>query len=114
MSISEKVSSLAGGLVMKEDSPLLLIHPILDAATGPFQGMEDMDRAADVATTDNISGSFSPSTESTVTITCTSFLNPLGKRGLIERSISLAFSMASSDGLPSRFTQPEPLILPPA
>ena len=82
--------------------------------TGPFQGIGEIAKAAEAATTDRTSGEFSPSTDKTVAIICTSFLNSFGKSGLTERSIRRAVRVASSVGRPSLFTHLLPLILPPA
>ncbi len=91
-----------------------LIYPTRTPAIGPFHGIGEMAIAAEVATNPNTSGSFSPSTESTVIITCTSCLYAFGNNGRIDRSITRPASTASSVGLPSRFTQRDPLIRPPA
>ena len=53
---------------------------MLKAAETPFKAM--------------ISKGISLSLDSVVAITCTSFLNPLGNRGLIGLSISLSVSIA--------------------
>ena len=63
-------------------------RPTRTAASGPFHGTVERLSAAEAATTPRMSASFSWSAESTVTKTCTSFLNPSGKSGRIERSIS--------------------------
>ncbi|EKD86184.1 MAG: hypothetical protein ACD_37C00428G0003 [uncultured bacterium] len=76
--------------------------------------MGDICNAADVATIERVSGSFTLSTDRIVTTTWTSLLKLFGKSGRIDRSISLPERIASSDGLPSLFTQRDPLILPPA
>src|ERR1035437_10118998 len=84
------------------------------APTGPFQGIGEIAKAAEAATTAKTSGEFSPSTDKIVAIIWTSFLNSLGKSGLTERSMRRPERMASSVGLPSLLTHLEPLILPPA
>ena len=81
---------------------------------GPFHGMGEIAMAAETATSANTSASFSPSTDNTVIITCTSRLNAFGKSGRIDRSMTRPANTASSVGLPSRLTHRDPLILPPA
>ena len=97
-------------MVMCEDP----LHPILVVPIGPFHGIFEIASAAEVVMLAKMSGLFSPSTDKTVTITWTSFFNAFGKKGRIERSIIRAVKIASSDGLPSLFTQRLPFILPPA
>ena len=63
--------------------------------------MFDIERAVDTPFRANISKGVSLSLESVVAITCTSFLNPLGKRGLIGLSINLQVKIACVVGLPS-------------
>ncbi len=89
-------------------------YPMRVAPIGPFQGIREIAIAAETAFKATISGSFSPSTERTVTITWTWFLKAFGKSGLMDRSIRRPASVASSDGRPSLLTQRLPLILPPA
>src|SRR5579885_2132670 len=84
------------------------------APIGPFQGIGDIASAAETAIIESTSDSFSPSTDKTVTTTCTSFLYSLGKRGRIDLSISRPVRTASSVGLPCLLTQRLPLIRPPA
>ena len=71
-------------------------RPTRTAASGPFHGTVERLSAAEAATTPRMSASFSWSAESTVTKTCTSFLNPSGNSGRIERSISRAARISSS------------------
>ena len=72
-----------------------------------------MVRAAEAAIMARMSGSFSPSWASTVTITWVSFLNPGGNSGRIGRSIRREVSVSFSVGRPSRLKKP-PGILPAA
>jgi hypothetical protein len=51
----------------KTNSPLTF--PTLTAATGPFHGIFEIASAAEAAIIESVSGSFSPSIESTVTTT---------------------------------------------
>ena len=84
------------------------------APTGPFHGIFEIERAMLTALIAKMSGSLTPSTDKTFTITCTSFLSSFGNSGRIERSISLPVKTASSVGRPSLFTHLDPLIFPPA
>src|SRR5206468_12469233 len=88
-------------------------RPTRTAAIGPFQGTLDISSAADAAVTPRTSASFSWSADRTYTYTWISFLNPSGKSGRIERSITRAERISSSEGRPSRFRKP-PGILPAA
>ena len=87
--------------------------PIRTAPTGPAQGMFDTESAKDAAFIASITGSFS-STEITVTITCTAWRIDCSKSGRRVRSITREARIASSDGLPSRFTKRLPEIFPEA
>ncbi len=87
--------------------------PTRTAASGPFQGMDERLSAMEAAVTPRTSASFSWSAESTVTKTWTSFLNPSGKSGRIDRSISRQARISLSLGRPSRLRNP-PGILPAA
>src|SRR3989344_1688868 len=82
---------------------VLSFSPTFKDATGPFQGMLEVASAADAPTIARVAGSFSPSTDSTIAITWTSFLKDLGNKGRIERSIRREVRISSSDGLPSLF-----------
>ena len=62
-------------------------RPTRTAASGPFQGTVERPSAVAAATTPRTSASFSWSADSTVTKTCTSFLNPSGNSGRMDRSI---------------------------
>jgi hypothetical protein len=88
-------------------------RPTRTAAKGPFHGTEERLSAVDAATTPSVSASFSWSADSTVTNTCTSFLNPSGNNGRIDRSMIRPARISSSDGRPSRLRKP-PGILPAA
>ncbi len=94
--------------------PLSPTIPTLIVLIGPFHGIFEIDKAAEVAILASISGSFSPSTESTLIITWISFFSSFGKSGLIDLSIRRAVKIASSVGLPSLFTHLLPFIRPPA
>ena len=72
------------------------------APKGPSMGMSDSDKAAEAPRIASTSVGFSLSTESTVMTTWISSLIPLGKRGRRGLSVSLAVSVASWVGLPSR------------
>ena len=91
-----------------------LTFPILIAPNGPFHGILETANAKELATIPKISGSFSPSKDTQLTITCTSFLKSFGNKGRTALSIILEVKMASSDGLDSLFKNLEPKILPAA
>ena len=78
------------GLVQGENNPASIAfkNTIDNAAETPFNA--------------SMSRGVSRSLESVVIMTWTSFLNPLGNRGLIGLSISLSVRMACVVGLPSR------------
>ena len=92
---------------------LFSTRPTRTAARGPFHGTTERLSAAAAAMTPRMSASFSWSAESTVTKTCTSFLNPSGNSGRIERSMRRLARISLSDGRPSRLRNP-PGILPAA
>ena len=93
------------------NSPLTL--PTLTDAIGPFQGIDDSINAAEAPTPASTSAIFSPSLCKTVIITCVSFLNPFGKRGLIGLSVTRLVNTSCSAGRASRLKKP-PGIFPPA
>ena len=101
-SSSEFSHSSGVGLIINFPSTL----PTLTPAIGPLNGIFEMDTASDDASIAVNSGEQSWSTDNTVEITCTSFLNPSGNNGLIGRSIILAARVAASLGLPSLFINP--------
>ena len=72
-----------------------------------------MAKAAEVPIKAAISVSFCLSAETTVQITCTSFMNPLGNKGRIGRSIKRLVKVSFSEGRASRLKKP-PGILPTA
>lgn len=78
------------------------MRPTRTAAMGPSQGMSESMRAALAAMGPRMSGGFFWSAERTVTMIWTSWRNPLGKRGLMGRSVMRAERMAFSPGRPSR------------
>ena len=102
--ISERV-----GLMMYFPS----ILPTRTDAIGPFHGIVDVIKAADAPTPASTSAIFSPSLCKTVIMIWVSFLNPLGNKGRIGRSVTLLVSTSCSDGLASRLKKP-PGIFPPA
>ncbi len=81
--------------------------------TGPPNGMSEIVSAVEAPMIERISGSFSWSAESVVTVICTSFRIPLGKSGRRGRSVRRAVRMPAVLGRPSRRNQP-PGILPAA
>jgi hypothetical protein len=83
------------------------------APSGPFHGTVERLSAVEAAMTPRMSASFSWSADSTYTKTWTSFLNPSGKSGRIDRSITRAETISWSEGRPSRLRNP-PGILPAA
>ena len=91
-----------------------LILPTRTAATGPSKGISEIAKAMLAALTATISGSCSPSIESTVATTCTSLRIPSGNIGRKVRSITRPVKIASSVARPSRLTQRLPLIFPAA
>jgi hypothetical protein len=72
-----------------------------------------MDSASEEPIMPYTAGGISVTTDSTGAITCTSFLNPLGNRGRMGLSMSLAVRTEFSGGRPSRLIHP-PGILPTA
>ena len=86
--------------------------PIL-FATGPLNGSPEIANAAEAPMIEGTAGSTSLFSDITVTITCTSLVNPLGNRGRKGRSINREFRISPSLGLPSRLKKP-PGILPAA
>ncbi len=82
------------------------ISPTFTAPVGPSNGMSDIVNAMDEPNIPAISGEQSWSTDNTVTVTVTSFLNPLGKRGLKGLSINREVSIALSPGFPSLLMKP--------
>ena len=82
-------------------------------AMGPFQGMLEIISAADAPTPASTSAGFSPSVDSTVIITCVSYLNDSGNNGRMGLSVSRQVSISRSAGRASRLKNP-PGILPPA
>jgi hypothetical protein len=67
-----------------------------------MKGTPEIVSAADEATSATMSGSFSISCESTVTITCVSLRQPSANSGRIGRSIRRETSVSFSVGRPSR------------
>ena len=88
-------------------------RPTRTAASGPFQGTGDRLSAAEAAITPSMSASFSWSADRTETKIWTSFLNPSGKSGRMDRSMSRRARISLSEGRPSRLRKP-PGILPAA
>lgn len=76
------------------------MRPTRTAAMGPSQGMSESMRAALAAMGPRMSGGFFWSAERTVTMIWTSWRNPLGKRGLMGRSVMRAERMAFSRDAP--------------
>ena len=85
--------------------------PTTTPATGPSNGISLMHSASELPNRAVISGEQSWSTDSTVLITCTSFLKPSANNGRIGLSINLAANIACSVGRPSLLINP-PGILP--
>ena len=75
-------------------------------AIGPFQGISEIDNAADAPIIPQIAGSQSWSTDITVATTCTSLRTPLSNNGRIGRSIKRLFKIADSGGRASRLIKP--------
>ena len=67
--------------------PISDLYPTRAPPTGPLNGIPDIDKAAETPIIATISGSIFFSAEMTVQTTCTLFLKPSGKSGLIGRSI---------------------------
>ena len=76
------------------------------AATGPFQGMSESNRAVEALLTASTSVSFTRSVESTRVWTMVSKRQDLGKRGRIGRSIKRAVRVSFSRGRVSRLKKP--------
>ena len=87
--------------------------PTLTVAIGPLKGISETVRAADAPTPANTSAIFSPSLDIAVIMTCVSYLNDFGNRGLIGLSVNLLVNISFSDGLASLLKNP-PGIFPPA
>ena len=109
ISISDSSICVLVGLTTNSPSSL----PTLTVAIGPLNGMSEIISAAEAPTPANVSAIFSPSLDITVMITCVSFLNDFGKRGLIGLSVRRLVKISCSDGRASRLKNP-PGILPPA
>ena len=97
------------GLATKLPSTL----PTLTVDIGPLKGMSDIVRAAEAPMPARTSAIFCPSLDIAVIITCVSYLNDFGKRGLIGLSVNRLVNISFSEGLASRLKNP-PGILPPA
>ena len=80
----------------------LLMKPTRAAPIGPMNGAPDSVSAAEEATSARMSGSFSRSCDSVVTITCVSLRQPSANSGRIGRSIRRETSVSFSVGRPSR------------
>ena len=80
----------------------LLMKPTRAAPIGPMNGAPDSVSAAEDATSARMSGSFSRSCDSVVTITCVSQRQPSANSGRIGRSIRRETSVSFSVGRPSR------------
>ena len=88
-----------------------LTFPTFTAATGPLNGILEIDTAIDEPSKAVSSGELSWSTDNTVFTICTSFLKSSGNNGLSGLSIIRDANVAASVGLPSLFMNP-PGILP--
>ena len=97
------------GLTMSSPS----IRPMRTAPTGPRNGSGEIASAAEAPLIARMSCGTTMSADSTVQITCTSFLKPFGQSGRIGRSIMRAVSVARSVARPSRLKKP-PGIFPAA
>ena len=82
------------------------ICPTRTAPTGPKKGSGEIISAAEAPLMQRMSCAVTMSADSTVQITCTSFLKPFGQSGRIGRSIMRAVRMAFSVGRPSRLKKP--------
>ena len=80
----------------------LLMKPTRAAPIGPMNGAPESVSAAEDATIARMSGSFSRSCDSVVTITWVSLRQPSANSGRIGRSISRETSVSFSVGRPSR------------
>ena len=89
------------------------LNPTRAAPIGPAKGTPEIASAAEVPINEIMSGSISLSTDMTVGMTCTSFMNPFGNSGRIGRSMSLQVRVSFSLGRPSR-RKKLPGILPAA
>ena len=83
------------------------------APTGPRNGSGEIASAAEAPLIARMSCGTTMSADSTVQMTCTSFLKPFGQSGRIGRSIMRAVSVARSVARPSRLKKP-PGIFPAA
>ena len=88
-------------------------RPMRTAPIGPRKGSDETTSAAEAPLIARMSCACTPSIDSTVAMTWTSFWNPLGQSGRIGRSTMRAFRVAFSEALPSRLKNP-PGILPAA
>src|SRR5699024_5293384 len=87
-----KVSSLCLEVGFITNSPST--KPTITAPTGSVYGILEIHNAKEAALIAKISGKLSFSTDITVQTTCTSFLYPLGNKGLKGLSIALPFNIA--------------------
>src|SRR3989338_4500049 len=109
---SKLLSSLC--LYVGLNTKFLFTLPIFMAPKGPFHGILETAKAKEAAIILKVSGSFSPSKDKQVTITCISFLKSFGNKGLTARSIIRDNNIASYEGLDSLFKNREPKIFPAA
>ena len=97
---SSWVSSISSSVGLSMYSSLL--KPTRAAPIGPLKGAPEIVSAAEAATSATISGSFSMSCDSTVTMTWVSLRQPSTNNGRIGRSIRRETSVSFSVGRPSR------------
>ena len=104
-------SSICSNVGLTTNSPS--IRATRTAPTGPRNGSDEIASAAEAPLIARMSCGTTMSAESTVQMTCTSFLKPFGQSGRIGRSIMRAVSVARSVARPSRLKKP-PGIFPAA
>ncbi len=104
-------SSICSNVGLTTNSPS--IRATRTAPTGPRNGSDEIASAAEAPLIARMSCGTTMSADSTVQMTCTSFLKPFGQSGRIGRSIMRAVSVARSVARPSRLKKP-PGIFPAA
>ncbi|OPY05215.1 MAG: hypothetical protein A4E61_00386 [Syntrophorhabdus sp. PtaB.Bin184] len=102
--ISISLSAISGKVGFTTKTPPIL--PTLTPAKGPSWGMSEMVTAQDAPTRLRIPGSLSWSAERTVEITCVSYRQFLGKRGLRGLSMRRDVSISRVVGRPSLLKKP--------
>jgi hypothetical protein len=109
--MSNSLSSICWKVGFTTNSPLM--QPMRTAAIGPWNGMSEIDTAAEDAMMEMMSGGLTMSELTTVGTTCISRPKALSNNGRIGRSIKRLTKISLSLGRPSRLRKP-PGIFPAA